>query len=627
MALSLKLRQVLFLLILLAGVIPLAISTAVLTGPTQDLLRTQEQTDLTRTAEALSRDVDRYLVDARRQLEVLGETMLAATVDRPVAESDEETSASADGESGSELVDPASIELILRSPGFGRFLQEFFREHSDWPLLAVVDSAGRGPQFNSQAVSSAMQQEVTEAFQQAVASGEQVYRFVKDPEASRPAVVLAVPVGLARAANGAMDEVGAAANSGNGAVETKPALVLEAVLQPPRLIADLAGGVGRGGPEDAFLIDREGQLIWASTDSEERQQALLESELISSFVQRPMPLTEIYPVTVAGESQRMIAIVSPIEEPGWGVVVHRPEASAFANVRRLLFTALVSSLFLVLLALIIAYLASGWIGQPIQRLAATTHDIAAGDFSSRVDTAGLRFELGDLAADFNAMGSTVERYVAQLQRAAQANRELFIGSLRAFTAAIDAKDPYTRGHSERVAAVARTIARHLGQPEDFQSRLWIAALLHDVGKIGVEDRILKKGGVLAPEEYEQMKMHTVIGADIMAPIDQLREALPVIRWHHENWNGRGYPDGLKGEQIPLQARIVAVADTFDAITTNRPYQNAYTLEYAVETITKLTGARFDAKVVTAFLKAVQKGEIKPAKTVPSEPANVSMASG
>ena len=107
-----------------------------------------------------------------------------------------------------------------------------------------------------------------------------------------------------------------------------------------------------------------------------------------------------------------------------------------------------------------------------------------------------------------------------------------------------------------------------------------------------------------------MQKHTVIGAEIIAPIEQLRECQPVVRWHHENWNGRGYPDGLKGEKIPLMARIVAVADTFDAITTNRPYQDAYTLQYAVETITKLTGTRFDAKVVTAFLKAVDKGEIQ-----------------
>src|SRR5436305_14374561 len=105
-------------------------------------------------------------------------------------------------------------------------------------------------------------------------------------------------------------------------------------------------------------------------------------------------------------------------------------------------------------------------------------------------------------------------------------------------------------------------------------------------------------------------MLTAMGADIMSPIGQLREIIPAIRSHHEAWNGRGYPDGLKGEQIPLMARIVAVADCFDAITTNRPYQQAYSLQFAVETITKLTGSRFDAKVVTAFLRAFEAGEIR-----------------
>jgi putative nucleotidyltransferase with HDIG domain len=200
--------------------------------------------------------------------------------------------------------------------------------------------------------------------------------------------------------------------------------------------------------------------------------------------------------------------------------------------------------------------------------------------------------------------------VQQLRQAAQANRELFIGSLRAFVAAVDAKDPYTRGHSERVASYSRTIGRYLQLPEEVQHKIWIGALLHDVGKIGVEDRILRKEGVLLPEEYEQMKLHTVMGADIMSPIEQLREMIPAIRSHHEAWNGRGYPDGLKGEQIPLFARIVGVADTFDAITTNRPYQQAYSLQFAVETITRLTGSRFDAKIVTAFLRAFEAGEIR-----------------
>src|SRR5688572_19231719 len=133
--------------------------------------------------------------------------------------------------------------------------------------------------------------------------------------------------------------------------------------------------------------------------------------------------------------------------------------------------------------------------------------------------------------------------------------------------------------------------------------------------------VLRKEGKLTPEEFELMKAHTVIGAEIMTPIEQLREMVSGIRSHHEAWNGRGYPDGLKGEQIPLFARIVGVADTFDAITTNRPYQQAYSLQFAVETITRLTGSRFDAKVVTAFLRAFEAGEIRAGATRPSRLEN------
>jgi putative nucleotidyltransferase with HDIG domain len=357
--------------------------------------------------------------------------------------------------------------------------------------------------------------------------------------------------------------------------------------------------------------------LWSNGASPALQGALLRSVAVSSFVKRPtMSMTHQYTAEVAGKRQKMLAQVSAVPESGWGVIVQKPRAAAFAVVDRMFFSSLLSTLLLVALAFIFAVLAARLVSQPIQRLAETSHEIAAGNFSRRVEVAGLGSELAELAEDWNRMSLHLESHVQQLRQAAQANRELFIGSLRAFVAAVDAKDPYTRGHSERVAAVSRTIARQLTLPEELQHKVWIGALLHDVGKIGVEDQILKKTGVLTPEEYDQMKLHTVMGADILSRIEQLKEMVPAVRWHHESWNGRGYPDGLKGEQIPLMARIVAVADCFDAITTNRPYQQAYSLQFAVETITKLTGSRFDAKIVTAFLRAFEAGEIRPGASRP-----------
>ena len=161
-----------------------------------------------------------------------------------------------------------------------------------------------------------------------------------------------------------------------------------------------------------------------------------------------------------------------------------------------------------------------------------------------------------------------------------------------------------------MANFSRTIARHLELSEELQHQVWVGALLHDVGKIGINDSILGKGGVLTPEEYEQMKQHTVIGAEILSPIDQLREMLPAVRWHHESWDGTGYPDGLGAEEIPLIARIVSVADSFDAITVSRPYQRFRPIDEAVRMITNLTDRRFDTEVVEAFMAAYEGGEIR-----------------
>jgi len=208
------------------------------------------------------------------------------------------------------------------------------------------------------------------------------------------------------------------------------------------------------------------------------------------------------------------------------------------------------------------------------------------------------------------MAGDIEEYIERLKESAEENRELFVGSIRMLAAAIDEKDPYTRGHSGRVAKYSSIIGRELGlTPEDLDT-LRISALLHDVGKIGVEDRVLKKPGALTPEEFDLMKQHTVKGANIMRPVSQLKNMLPGIELHHEHIDGRGYPYGLQGPQIPLMARIIGVADTLDAMTTNRPYQSAMDLEFALGKIKALAGSKFDAVVVNALDAAVNAGRIR-----------------
>jgi putative nucleotidyltransferase with HDIG domain len=561
----LKLRHILFLLLLFSGIIPLVTSSFLLMQHYREVLETQEKTNLTRAAEALSREISGYLAGTRADLSRLGESLLAAP-------------------------GPAPIEERLRAPWVAPYLQRFLAGDEQLMALRVLDLSGAGLRFGSGAAGDNLAAPLDAAFEAARQRGEAAYRFAALPASNQAIAAVAVPV-----------------------VSTpgvEPALVLEAVVRL-RILEAVFRRETRG-EAAVFLVDGDGTLLWWEGAEPGLAQALRASDLLRDFARYPLNLTVEERLLVDDSRQRMLARVSPVVESGWGVVVLKPAAAAFGTVERLLYNTLVASALLVVVALIFAVVAARQVSRPIQRLAETIHEIAAGNFGRRVQVAGPAAEIADLAEDFNLMTAQLEGYVERLRRAAQANRDLFVSSIRALAAAIDAKDPYTRGHSERVAAMSRTVARHLSLPEEIQNRAWIGALLHDVGKIGIEDRILQKGGVLTAEEYETMKTHPVIGAEIMSPIEQLREMIPAIRWHHEAWNGRGYPDGLKGEQIPLLARIVAITDCFDAITTSRPYQRAYAPQFALETITKLTGSRFDAKVVTAFLRAFESGELEAA---------------
>jgi putative nucleotidyltransferase with HDIG domain len=219
-------------------------------------------------------------------------------------------------------------------------------------------------------------------------------------------------------------------------------------------------------------------------------------------------------------------------------------------------------------------------------------------------------EISELAETFNHMAGDIEEFIVQLRKAADQNHELFLGSIRMLAAAIDEKDPYTRGHSGRVAKYSIIIAQQLGLQSAELEKIRISALLHDVGKIGVDDRVLKKPGALTTEEFALMKQHPLKGANIMRPVAQLKEMLPGIELHHEHVDGRGYPHGLQGDEIPLMARIIAVADTLDAMTTNRPYQSAMDLEFAINRIIELANTKFDAAVVDALDRAVRAGKIR-----------------
>jgi HD-GYP domain-containing protein (c-di-GMP phosphodiesterase class II) len=259
-------------------------------------------------------------------------------------------------------------------------------------------------------------------------------------------------------------------------------------------------------------------------------------------------------------------------------------------------------------ALAAGFLLSRFMTSPLLKLVDAAKQIARGDFSARVNTQNIT-EIGTLAETFNMMGGTIEDQIANLAKAAEENRELFVGTVKALAAAIDGKDKYTRGHSERVSRISVAIGRRLNLPEDEIETLRISALLHDVGKIAIDDNILKKPAALTEEEFEVMKKHPERGYKIMSQIPAMKDFLPGMYMHHEMVNGKGYPQGLTGDEIPLQAKIVSVADTFDAMTIDRPYQKGMELGAALERLRSFVGTRYQSDVVEALIEACHAGEV------------------
>lgn len=292
-----------------------------------------------------------------------------------------------------------------------------------------------------------------------------------------------------------------------------------------------------------------------------------------------------------------------------GVIAIQDERAAMTSVADMRRQTLIISLVAAVFTLFIGFFFAKKLTQPVRELAAGAHRIASGDFSQRIAVRS-RTELGALGMSFNLMTDQLEKFISDLQHSADENRELFLGTVKALAAAIDGKDPYTRGHSERVARFSVAIAQGMDLPDEEIEKIRISALLHDVGKIGIDDNILKKPAALTNEEFEIMKGHPQKGFKIMSQIPAMSEFLPGMYMHHEMIDGKGYPQGLKGDEIPIMARIVSVADTFDAMTTDRPYQKAMSLEDAVSRIKDLVGTRYDERVVASLVAAYESGQIR-----------------
>ncbi len=368
------------------------------------------------------------------------------------------------------------------------------------------------------------------------------------------------------------------------------------------------------------VVDRKGRVVVSSVDNLRRVQ-MTASPLVQDFLRNQQRVTRTYEHPIEFEAGEVLGSAAPVEEFGWGVVMERPTSMAYAPLRVQRQRTLGLSVLAALVALGIGFVLSRKLTAPLQDLAASSSQIAQGNLAVRTNVSG-DDELARLGANFNNMAGNIEALVRRLKQALRQNQELFLETIKTLAAAIDAKDPYTRGHSERVSSYSMAISRHLGLGQEEVFRVHIAAILHDVGKLGIRDGILNKPGGLSDDEFEIMRQHPAIGAQIMSPIRMLKDIIPGIRNHHETWEGSGYPDRLKGDEIPMVARIIGVADTFDAMTTNRPYQQAMTLDYVLAKMRSMSGIRFDPLVVEAFIAAVEAGDIsppaQPEQTVTSE---------
>ncbi len=546
--------------LILASFIPLVVAEAVLIRRNRRTLETLEEKYLTRSSAAIADHIAAYYAAAGQQLTKAADAIRLA------------------------------LQLSGRDPfsasGGPEILGTVLRGQSQLVALRGVNLEGRGSFVGPDLRSSDMDFEFRKGFE----SSRDGARFAGDPfpvAELGPVAVLAAPVA---------NEKGARVG------------VVEALVSWQPIVREFQDEARR--EVRATLVDSRGRILFPPATRGKGSPH--PSSLVADFIRFPARVTR----SEAAASGAVLASIAPVGEPPWGVLVERDRNIAFASVDRMVRDTVVWSAACFAGALMLGVFFARRLSRPIAQLADSTRAVAQGKYGASVEVAGTA-ELADLSENFNVMSASIRDAFEKVQKAARENQELFISSIRALAAAIDAKDPYTRGHSERVARYSTAIAREMGLTPEEVRKVRLSALLHDVGKIGVDDRIIRKPTALTDDEFELMKAHPVKGAAIMETIPQLADIIPGMKYHHEKWEGGGYPEGLKGEQIPMQARIVAVADAFDAMTTTRPYQKAMEVSYVVARLREMSQKRFDGAVVEALARSHAKGELVPREGAPA----------
>ena len=544
----------------------------------REKLQTQERFSQIGIAQSLARLISLYLSNAREQV---------------------------DGFMASSLDLSSGQELELEgNRGLDKKLEDFVGRSKNLLYINIVNNTGSGVEAGVHQVNDEMTKlYLAKAFQSA---SQNQTSYVSEPltiefgKETKPVIIMSSPI----------------KSGGKGVGAVTVILKLDDILHWVTEYS-VAG-------KTVYVVDFNGQIVvHPNPKTMPAGMDLNRVEIVGAFADEwrkskgKVRLQETRPFKLEddGLEKQMLGTYFAVAEAPWGVIVQIDQRDAFATVAEMKAETIRWGVLMLLLAGCVGLLSARAITNPIQQLADSTQLIARGDFSKKIQIRS-RTEIGELAETFNKMTDDLELYIRQIRKAGEENKALFLGTIRALAAAVDEKDPYTRGHSDRVTKYSVIIARALDLDEKTVETISISALLHDVGKIGIDDKILKKPGFLTPEEFEIMKQHPVKGFNIMKTIEQMRNVLPGLRSHHEQWDGNGYPDRLKGEEIPLIARIIAVADTLDAMTTNRPYQQALTFQFAVEKINKNVGVKYDKNVVAAFNRAIEEGDLMVEGAVP-----------
>ena len=558
--------------LLLISVVPMYFYSAEVERTNREQLKTNERLLQNTVARSLADDIAQHQEASRMMLANLSSALQVAS----------------GGDIEGEKVQTKELSALL---------ENFVSSSNDIAYATLLNSEGKGISAGRIAPDAFLQRELERAY--AAAHDGRAYSgqplVVGSGKNSRIVVVVSAPVTR----------------------DGQPLGMLGSVVDLQFLIRRLEEVSQRG--LTPYVVDGEGRLVASATPDYVTGQDMNDIEIVRNFVEQGskaqfVAATTEFKVGQGKSGTMMLGTYSPVLNLDWAVVVQKPSREAYQTVYEMQKTARNGALIAVLLSILVSIVAARMITNPLQVLTDSSRAIAQGDFSQRVRLSS-RTEFGELAATFNTMSEELEQFVDDLRRAAVENRDLFLASIQMLAGAVDEKDPYTRGHSDRVTRYSMMIAKEMGLTEAEIEVVRISAQLHDVGKIGIEDRILKKPGALTEEEFEIMKTHTTKGANILRPVSQLREMLPGIELHHESIDGRGYPHGFKGEQIPRLPRIIAVADTFDALTTNRPYQQARDAQAALQVIHSLSGKRLDPTAVAAMDALYQRGEIRVQRVV------------